>query len=255
MSVRPRRETGSVQQARASRRRGAPQRRALCSNSGARAAGVLRAHGVRVIAALCPLAQPLSLSPVHTHGDPAIIRSCPQCQCAGAAARAHEDERVHERACGRRGDGLGALAPERIGARVAAVDRCGGRRRAALAIRRHELGRGAHVGHRATFARVHGGQQRPGARRAAGRGSNSQLCGGASASEARGFRGVGGGVVGAGSPASQSLSLRCLPCSFPLRLRFCARLAHSFFSLVRVGVPPGLCPRSRIPSTCPAVNQ
>ena len=88
------------------------------------------------------------------------------------------------------------------------------------------------------------GQQLPGARRAAGRGSNSQLCGGASASEARGFRGVGGGVVGAGSPASQSLSLRCLPCSFPqltLRLRFCARLAHSFFSLVRVGVPPGLC--------------
>ena len=66
-------------------------------------------------------------------------------------------ERVHERACGRRGDGLGALAPERIGARVAAVDRGGGRRRAALAIRRHELGRGAHVGHRATFARVHGG--------------------------------------------------------------------------------------------------
>ena len=93
MSVRPRRETGSVQQARASRRRGAPQRRALCSNSGARAAGVLRAHGVRVIAALCPLAQPLSLSPVHTHGDPAIIRSCPQCQCAGAAACAHGDER------------------------------------------------------------------------------------------------------------------------------------------------------------------
>ena len=242
MSVRPRRETGSVQQARASRRRGAPQRRALRSNSGARAAGVLRAHGVRVIAALCPLAQPLSLSPVHTHGDPAIIRSCPQCQCAGAAACAHGDER--ECTSERAEDAGTAWERSHLSASGLAlrllIDVVGdGVLRWLFDVMNLAGALTSGIARPSRACTV--GQQLPGARRAAGRGSNSQLCGGASASEARGFRGVGGGVVGAGSPASQSLSLRCLPCSFPLRLRFCARLAHSFFSLVRVGVPPGLC--------------
>ena len=173
-----------------SRRRGAPQRRALCSNSGARAAGVLRAHGVRVIAALCPLAQPLSLSPVHTHRDPAIIRSCPQCQCAGAAARAHEDERE---CTSERAEDAGTawershLSASGLALRLLIEVVGDGVLRWLFAVMNLAGALTSGIARPSRACKV--GQQLP-ARRAAG-GAQTRSCAGASASEARGFRGVG----------------------------------------------------------------